>query len=741
MNTFNKVIPGKVLNNGIVSREEFPAGVPVISSPAHFPDFAAVTPKGKTKRSTVAVGTFSEKFGDITDPFGLYYNPIAYAITKLGDAGQASFSFKRLTNNTAKSRVIFGVTLFEDLEVPNYERDDQGQYVPDDAGNPKVDTTTPKVPGVFVSPGFMHAELGTTIGSATSRDVTAPDGHPTIPANSKGKFYPLAEVTAGIGDAYNANYIAIGHVFNTDWNEVANFVTTNGAYPFILNMGTLLDNGLRVAASTINGAPDTTFTMYDMVNENNVRYSLKSAVDMYTGNNVNRPVETKDAPFDDVFSYTNNINLVAQKLYKAEYVDGGVDKPTIMSKRLPPHAIMNMFDMLDHFGKPYQHVVFGGVVDVEGATPADAKVITGTRFSLNHYLQASGGINPYADNTGKFPVAPKTWKPAIDGDWIVDVSNEDAIITHKQCWEMTQMLLLQWILEYQNSLDVKDVIRNRSSFMWDLGYSQDVKNAMIQMLSKRKDIIIVPCATEYLRNKTQEELYSTATMLNTRLSMIPESELYKSHACRAAINLWDSRYINEVSWARFSLNIDLMYSFAMAGGGADGKMYASMMPDHEGNRILRIAHDPFVEFEADDPAANNLLNGSITVTPINESQFCRPALPTVYDNVNSVLKDLTNVWKCVCVEKVLQDMWIQVSGDTQLGRDGYMSFVKDGAEKRIRDLFGSVISNWEVVPSFREDSPTSKSIMYTTTRLWFGKGYYMMDSTLEAYNEDSLVAQ
>jgi hypothetical protein len=222
--------------------------------------------------------------------------------------------------------------------------------------------------------------------------------------------------------------------------------------------------------------------------------------------------------------------------------------------------------------------------------------------------------------------------------------------------------------------------------------------------------------------------------------MIPESEIYQSHACRAAINLWNARYIDEPTWGRFSLNIDLMYAFALAGGGEDGRMFKAQMPDHEGNRILRIAHDPFVQFEADNPAANNLINGNITVTPINESQFCRPALPTVYDNINSVLKDLTNVWKCVCVEKILADQWIQVSGDTQLGKEGYLSMVKDNAETLIRDRFGSVISNWEVVTSFLEDSPTSKSKMYATTKLWFGKGYYMLDSVLEAYNEDSLAA-
>ena len=44
MTTFNKVIPGKVVNEGIVSKENLTNPIPVFASPAHFPDFAMVTP-------------------------------------------------------------------------------------------------------------------------------------------------------------------------------------------------------------------------------------------------------------------------------------------------------------------------------------------------------------------------------------------------------------------------------------------------------------------------------------------------------------------------------------------------------------------------------------------------------------------------------------------------------------------------------------------------------------------------
>lgn len=733
MDTFSKVVPGKVINNGIVSRETFASTSPVISSPAHFPDFAAVTPKGDTKHGTVSMATFTDKFGEtVTDAFGMYYNPITFAISKLGAAAQASFGFKRLVNNTAKARMVAGVAVFSG-DVPNYTRDPlTGDYKYNDAGDPIVDGTTPTVTGKWVCPAVWKTKGD--VGSAKSFELSSDASTPDIPVGTTGTFYPLKELVSGIGDYYNDGYAAFGHATLTDWNALSDFIVANGAYPFVLNIGTVTSSGLRVPAATVNGTPDTTFTMFDVVTTENVRYNLKAAIDSYTGNNVNRSVETVDAPFNDSYVYSNYVNAVAKELYDAEYTNGDSIPLVVQSKKFPKYAVMNMWDLLNHEGVPYKHIVFGG--NIKLAT--DANTLTGTRISLNHYLQANGGINPFADNDGRYPAPPTTWNATKYGAWVTDNTDPDAILSSAQCWEMNQQLLEAWLIEYKASLNIKDVIRNRVSFMWDLGYKQSIKNLLVSFMSVRKDFVAVLCATEYLVDKTQDELYSTATMLSTRINMIPESEVYQSHACRAAINLWNARYIDEPTWGRFTLNIDLMYAFALAGGGEDGRIFAAQMPDHEGNRILRIAHDPLVQFEADNPAANNLINGNITVTPITESQFCRPALPTVYDNINSVLKDLCNVWKCVCVEKVLQDQWIQVSGDTQLGKEGYLSTVKDDAEATIRDRYGAVISNWEVVTSFQEDSPTSKSVMYAVTKLWLGKGVYMMDSVLEAYNEDSL---
>lgn len=733
MQNFNKVVPGQVKNEGIVSRENLASNIPVISSPAHFPDFAMVTPRGPTKRATVGTGAFTSKFGDTTDPFGPYYNPVALAIQKLGQAGQASFSFKRLTANEERARSIFGVIVFENQDVPNYKRRPDGDYLLSQTGKLQVEEGAPTVKGVFAVPAVHKTDAAVEIGKAQPVEFTVTETDQLVPENAVGTFYPMFEMLSGVGDEYNHMYFAIGHGQSTDWGEISKFVRTYGSYPYTLNLGEQLENNIRVPSSTINGSPDSSLTLFDTVGPSDLLYGIQKGLDNFTGRNVNRPVQTTAAPFEDAFVYTNNINLVCQKLYEAEYPKG-VGAPIVQTKRLPAHAIMNPLSFLNHEGKPYRHIVFGGLLE-----DGTGKLNT-TRVSLNHYLFASGGIYPYADKAGKFPAKPSTWDEATDGPWVPEVGSP-AVISHKQYWEMNQALLLGYLTSYAESLDLKDVIRNRTSFFWDLGYNEDIKDALIHFLSKRKDIIVVLCATEYLRKKTPEQIYATSTMLNTKLLMIPESDTFQTSACRAAINLWDVRIVNERTFGRFSLNIDTMYAFAYAGGGADGKVYFERMPDHKGNRTLRVAHDPLVQFEADDPAANNLILGAISVTPLNEEQFCRPALPTVYPDMNSVLKDLTNPWKAVCVEKILADNWIQISGDPQIPREGYVSFMKDASEARIRDNLGAVLSSWAVEPGFRENQPDSKSTMYCVTKLWMGKGYYMLNSVLEAYNQDQLTAE
>lgn len=731
MTTLNKVVPGKTILNGIISGETFDVTDVQSTSAAHFPDFAAVTPKGSILRKNVAAGNFLTSYGNVTDPYGMFYNPITYGISKLSSAGQGTFGFKRLTNNTVKARAVFGIALFETDALPKYNIDASGDYVIGPDGKPVQDGVTK---GIFAATGYMQVTAKSdAFGTLKSVECTVSEASGNLKVGDKGTFYPIAEMGSGVGSYYNSMYMAMGHISDTDWNEVARFVLTNGTYPFMLNIGNRTDAGLNVASSKLTGGVNADFTLYDVQDvDTGIKYSLKAALGEFTGLNVNRPVEATEAPFDEVRVYQANLTAVCRKLYDAEYVNGEGTAPNVRTSRLPKEAIMNPIDLLDHFGKPYRNIIFAG----QATIPLTEGQVVFNRMSLSHRIMAYGALNPYVDIDGKYPKAPTSWIEEVDGAWVPDLADGN-VPTAKQYWQMNQALLQAYLQDYLYGKEFRDVIRNRTSFIWDLGYNSEVKDLIIGALAKRKDFIPVLDASRWLKDFTAAQTYSAAQGLNGKITSIPESDTYGAPATRASINLWTAQYMDEATYERFSLNIDLMCAFASAGGSDDGRISFESLPTEGRNSWLRIAHTPNVDFEDDDPAAQNLINGSVTLRPVNMTQWKRPALPTVYSITDSVLKDLPNVWYGVVMEKILQDQWILVSGSV-MSAANYLATVRDNTDKQIHNQLGSCLTQWEVQTTFREASPNSRSIMYARVVYWVGKAKYMLDATLEARNEAEL---
>lgn len=742
MSTFTRVVPGKVVNHGIVSGETFPTINVIQTSPAHFPDFAAVTPKGGLDRANVTLAAFERRFGDVSDHYGMYYNPVTYGILKLREAQQHSMSFKRLTNNYSKARTVWGVALFEDQDVPDFERNDDGSYKTD--GSDALIPKETKIKGLFALTGYLEIEpkyFGDVEGSNQTKrnlapiEVTVTTANDYLAKDVKGTFYPFASLVSGVGDYYNNMYASFGHSTNVDWDTVERFVKVNGVYPFQMTIGERKDSGLNVDASTESGATIGNFTLYDTLDaDTNVAYSLRKGLGDYTGANNNRPVELLETPYSSVEVYQQNIDTVCKKLYEAEYTVGGEEAPELSTTRAPVQAIMNPIDLKNETGVPYRFIVSAKGAVAE-SNVQNAKFVA-KEFGLTNRLPASGGLNPFLTLEGVYPDAPTDWDEDKQGEWVVTPS-ATAQPSKLQLWTMTQDLMEVYYGKYLTSKYWTDVIRNRTSFLWDLGYRQSITEMFLQATEKRKDFLAIACATIYGGKNEPESIYNRARTIHAKAVQHLESEEYNAPATRMSINLWDSYYIDEPTFDKFSLNIDLMVAFAAAGGSQDGRVSKANLPDAGTNAILRIAHTPTVDYEDDVPAAENLTNGCITLRPCNLTQWKRPALPTVYNNIDSVLKDLPNVWFGVIIEKILQDQWIMVSGQT-MPAQSYLSTVRDNADAQIHNLIGSCLSSWEVQTEFRENEPNSRSRMFSKVIYWVGKARYMMDAVLEARNEEEL---
>lgn len=706
---FNKVVPGKAENYGMGDRSGTVTAPTMPSSPAHYTVLSLPTPKGELGMKFIDLGDLTSLYGDVTDVNTPYYNAISALIQMMSDGGQSTVGIRRVTANTVIARVAVAVAVTPNAKVPQYMRNTDGTYQIDQNGAriPDADKTIAGYDWEVVLIDMADATTG-EYGALKIVTVDVSEG-------VKKTIYPLFELPAGIGDAYNRMGFQAGHDASTDWSSIASFVETYGVMPFGIKMYEKTKTGVPVYAQTQDtSALQTDFTLFNMRDENNLRYSLSQAVGAFTGNNVNRPHVVAAAPFYEAKVYQANIETVCRLLYQAEAAVE--DSELVIVEGVQPFYQMNPLSLVNHKNIPYY------------AVNDQSKV---SYFNLSTYMDAAGGISPFLTKDLKTPVpvaGTYEFDPAKNHGVSDSLNTEDA-------WTVTQALILPDILTYASSLETQDYTRNRQSMIWDVGYDSDIKDALIALWNSRKDICLVMHAGYWLKQTTQAQRYSLMESLTTKLRLYPESARYGTPAARAMVNLWDGKIINEATGLDFPLTLDLAYVFAQFGGASTGVVAAVNSPDHGGNRVLTKMYDPTVEFEADNPASNNFNEGALSVRPYNESEFYRPALPTVYGKTEPVLKDFMTVFTAVCIEKILQDTWNLVSGDTTITAETYLATVKDEAEAECRRRLGSMFTRLNIETFYDETSPNSRSVMRATAHVWFRKGKYMMDMDLLAYNE------
>lgn len=708
---FNKVVPGQVINNGIGDGSLPATALNLPSYPCHYTNITVVTPKGKLGQQYINLADFASLYGDIQDPDSPYYNAISRLLVALGSGGQASIGVRRVTGNTKYARVAVGVSVGHSQSVPQYERNADGSFKYDANGS-RILLEGTAVPGVYIIPTIIDvtADGVADYGQLVKKEFTQTVNGEEITFTQ----YPFYELPAGIGDAYNKHGVLMGVDSNVDWGVVSSFVESTGTFPYTLKMYVKSDTGVPAYYPTTTGSVYSTYTLFSAKDEYDVRYSLKAAVGDFTGDNVNRVHQSRPAPFSGVYVYTKNIQDVCSAMYDVEHAAGKSDLVTVTG--VQAYNQMNPLTLVNHNGVPYH-----AIVSASDTNP----------FYLGTSIDAKGGISPFLTADRK-PAA------TVEGTYNFDPAANNGVedkLSMKDAWTVSQSLILADLETYINSLEINDWTRNRQSVIWDVGYNTDIKNALVKLLNVRKDQIAVFQASVWLENMTVAQRYSLMQSLTTKLRLNPESTLYGTPACRAAISLWDAKIIDENTGEDFALTIDLAYQFAKLGGNAKGRLASINSPDHAAGRIITIMHTPTITFEGDDAAANNFDEGGISLRPYDESQYYRPALPTVTTSNNGVLKDLMTVFTCICIEKLGQDSWTLVSGDTTMDSTVYASTVKDQIESAARDRMGTMFKEIRVTCSYDETSANSRSVMSTLIEVSFRKGKYMMDMSLMAYNE------
>jgi len=716
MTVFSNIVPGGVDNGGIADRSipEYTINAP--SAPLHLPVVHVITPKGAlaSQKGTVwiAPSNFTQVFGNIFDEKTPYYNATAALIQALAKGNQGTIGVRRLSVNEEVARVAMSAYVQKKVQQ-DYERDSAGRWKYDADGNRIVIVgKTYEGVEVTIKPDDTAATLAP--GELQVRTIAASGEVPET------VVYPLFEALAGVGEEYNRSGLNLGvrnEIMN--WRSVSEFVRSTGVFPFDLRQFVDPLNGERAYAKTTTGRDSAKFTLFP-TDLNNVQYSLKFGFGAYTGTNANRPSNPQPAPFNDLITYDENIDALCQLMYVVEkdHNESLVEVGTADQF----YKQMNPFTCTNHNGAPYYAISTNATI----------------KWDLSGAVKAAGGVSPFLEKDGKVPDYVTT--PDVPDPFGL-LAGLVRPLTIQQGWEINNKLMVTDLTRYVNGVEMKDVTRNRQSLFWDVGYTQEVKDLAMQMLGRRKDIIVMPDATVWTpgRSNPLEEVYSRAGMLTSTLRMTPESEKWGTPAARAAVNLIEVKLIDEKTGWYFSGNIDLAYAFALFAGRNNGLISTPLSPDHGDNRILRLGHSPTIVFEEDEVAAENFANGHISLRPYDwNTQVYRAGLPTVYTNPDSVLKDLMTPFLCVCMEKISADQWKLVTGDTTITQENYAAIMKDNIEAECRKAVGGMVSQITAETSFQEGIPGSRAKLSVALHGWFNKAKYMMEFDLFVHNQQDL---
>ena len=708
MTVLNSIIPGRVLNRGINDRSIPEYEDALRTYPLHMPIVQVVTPKGPVSDTTnwIPIDDFEKIYGDIFTPNTPYYNPVSQLILAMQANRQSTIGVRRLVANKKMSSVVLSAFI-QRKEVTDYARGVDGNFKYDDEGERIVLSTIAEGLSVVIR---EDPEAGKhDVGEMKVRTIKgAKAGDPDT------LVYPMFEFLAGIGSDYNNNGLTLGNRDSkVDWLSVTDFVNRTGVFPYQIRQFT--DNtatGIRTFVRSKNNADTVQFSLFDAYLDNS-KYGPELAVQEYTGANINRPVQLRAAPFNDIHVYKDNLELICQLMYACESKVNN----SLLDKGPLSYRQMNPFGCVNHTGSPYHAIEYPDTMP----------------WDLTQAFKAKYGLDPFYIDEG---VPHTAAGPSDITDPFNVINTKKLPLSVLQGWNITNSLLREDLYAFINSLEMVNTVRNRVSFYYDVGFQQPVKDLLVDLLGARQDIFLAYDLDIWNAGKPQilSPIDQRLSQANRLVRRYKESETWGTATCRVFINTIQAKVVDETSALYFSGNIDFAYVMAGFAGNINGILYAAKAPDHGAQRIMRYMHSPLVEFDTDDNSATYFDKGAVVVRPYDDGRSFRPGIPTVYTNVDSVLKDFTNVFGCICVEKLLQDRFNLVCGDSQIGPENYAAVVKDGGERDVRDRLGGIVKNVRIDCSYNEKVQGGRAVLNTVAHVSFDKANYMMTLDLYSYN-------
>lgn len=588
--------------------------------PTHLPKFYLYTQKGPTSPQLVSGADLVNMYGadsfDLRKKWANHATVFANAVNAKGNA----IMVERVKPDDAAGPA--NLTLYLDVlatNVPDYQRNLDGTYKLDVAGNPLPN-------GVVTIPGFSikwvaeptptdpvtHALLW---GSAPQKAGDQVNGA------TQSVRYPIMDIeVSSFGDHGNNTGLRIwAPTLNSSIPLNPNLINTVHAYPFRMacisrpdakSLPSIVKTQAAEQYVNVTFRPNT----IDTVTDANVGIE---DVFIQAYNLLGQPGYTPQyGPFGRMHLYQANVDTLLAEFYTAElpHINAFSDITGAVASADEKYVV-NMISAVSSHGVPYSAIVMasgGGSI----------------RLSEVTNIYASGG----SDGT----------------------MNDTAFSTS----------VANMVAAYGDPTSpFQDMAKYPESIMYDSGFTLATKYALANFIALRKDTAVVISTYDTTQPQlSASEDSSLAIAIKTRLQMFPESNYYGTSTMRAMVVGRSGVLLNSQYKKPLPLSLEIAVKSAEYMGAGNGIWKPGFAFDMYPRHIVQLFGEISVTFTPASVRNKDWTNGLVWVENYDRRSVYFPALKTIYDNDTSVLNSYFTMMAIVELEKVGERVRRKYSG-------------------------------------------------------------------------------
>lgn len=613
MNLYDNASPRLILR-GV----EDDSGTVVTPTPAerpqHFPVIYTYAKKGKGHLQFMSPNRANLVYGDESFVENGPYATHATPLYKQFALNANSMAIKRVfPPDAAMASLRISADLLGPVDIPQYERDEQGQFVLDQSGK--------RIPTGAVRTGYFLKYVGGPItldndGYSTYRKMAHSIGDQAMDVNGtmvQSRRYPLFDILppdAG-SDGDNRGISIWANTENDDVVPDSALLTDPKAraFPF------------RIAQFY---RPNT-YTTGDNVrtnwNEDSMELVLKPGAynsrveqDVYLGDDflpMYTPVATPgEAPiygqFENFYVYDDNVKTILKKLMASEQAQSSDQHfaQELIGNANNPYLI-NMISARGLSGAPYLTIEIN---------KSDANAIHLVKEAQHYMMGGSDGTM----NQENF---------------------ENAVVADMANWANPNHAY-------------SEVLKYPVRCFYDTGFTMDNKKKIIPFIGSRKDLVLG--LTPYTVGEpalTASQESSRALVLQSMARLYPESTFHGTSTNRCFIVGRHGRMIDSKFKGQLPLIIEVASWLSKMMGAGNGRWNSEYIPDSHPRNMIKLFDKVNATFVPGSAQAVDWRNGLNWVAAWDHGEsLYMPSLQTVYPDDTSVLNSIFAAFACAEIQ-------------------------------------------------------------------------------------------